>query len=281
VDDDNTGGPWTGTEANPYQNIPEALAVATPGVTVVVKDTTDPEWTTVPDDITIESGKSVSYFLEAMDQSGIESYWVNDTTYFVILENELQNKTELPLGNYPLEIRAYDAYDNYCTSSILVKVEDTILPDLSSPDDVEYIFGSSGNSITWTFTDRNPGTYEIILDGVLLKEGIWNETADSMTINIDGLEIGSYLLSIIIQDLGGNSVTDEVEVIVLSNTGTTTTSKITTTTSETSDTTSSTTSGEPTSQDSPMQTILIIGAIGGIALVVTAVLFSKGILKQN
>ena len=36
VDDDNTIGPWNGTEENPYQNIPEAIDVAISGETVVV-----------------------------------------------------------------------------------------------------------------------------------------------------------------------------------------------------------------------------------------------------
>jgi hypothetical protein len=36
VDDDNTSGPWTGTPDNPFQNIPEALAIASSGQTVVV-----------------------------------------------------------------------------------------------------------------------------------------------------------------------------------------------------------------------------------------------------
>nr|NQU91666.1 T9SS type A sorting domain-containing protein [Bacteroidota bacterium] len=36
VDDDNATGPWTGSQANPFQNIPEALDAAVPGVTVVV-----------------------------------------------------------------------------------------------------------------------------------------------------------------------------------------------------------------------------------------------------
>ncbi len=37
VDDDNTSGPWTGTENFPFENIPEALVASSTGVTVVVK----------------------------------------------------------------------------------------------------------------------------------------------------------------------------------------------------------------------------------------------------
>jgi len=37
VDDDNTIGPWTGTELNPFENIPDGIDAATSGATVVVK----------------------------------------------------------------------------------------------------------------------------------------------------------------------------------------------------------------------------------------------------
>lgn len=36
VDDDNTSGPWTGSETFPFENIPEAITASSPGVTVVV-----------------------------------------------------------------------------------------------------------------------------------------------------------------------------------------------------------------------------------------------------
>ncbi len=40
VDDDNTGGPWDGSEANPYQYIQDGITNASPGDTVIVKDGT-------------------------------------------------------------------------------------------------------------------------------------------------------------------------------------------------------------------------------------------------
>ncbi len=40
VDDDNTGGPWDGSQANPYQYIQEGIDAADPGDTVIVKDGT-------------------------------------------------------------------------------------------------------------------------------------------------------------------------------------------------------------------------------------------------
>ena len=40
VDDDNTGGPWDGSQANPYQYIQDGLTNANPGDTVIVRDGT-------------------------------------------------------------------------------------------------------------------------------------------------------------------------------------------------------------------------------------------------
>ncbi len=250
-------------------------------VTVAVVDTTDPYWTSLPIDATIESGERFSLVLQATDLSGIESFWVNDTSNFAIEDSTLVDTAVLPIGEYPIEVRAYDPSDNYCTAKIRLTVEDTVSPDISHPDDIEFTDGTTGQFITWTFTDSNPDTFEVYLNGTLIMDGIWNETSDSLSLNLDGLDVGTYVFLITITDAGGNSVSDEVTVVV-SEVITTTTSSSTTVTSGTSETSteSSITGGQPTDSSPPMVPVIIIGIIAGVSIVILVLLSSKGVIKR-
>ena len=58
-----------------------------------------------------------------MDISGIDHWWINDTSSFSITEDGiLTNTVSLSPGIYFLEIRAYDPSGNFCLSVIKVIV---------------------------------------------------------------------------------------------------------------------------------------------------------------
>ena len=136
---------------------------------------------------------------------------------------------------------------NVTLSRIGKKLTDINNPTINSPDDIEYIEGETGNSITWSPSDRHPDSYEVFKNGTTIMDGKWNSTKETITVDIDGLSLGTYNYTIKVSDTGGNSVTDEVLVAVIEETAQTSTTTTTTTTETTSTTTTdTTTTSEPT-----------------------------------
>ena len=92
---------------------------------VTVQDTTPPSWVQIPSDKTMEFGGSFNYDVNAIDISGIDHYWINDTTYFQIDGNGIIiNIISLNVGTYWLEVRAYDPYRHYCIAIFKVIVQE-------------------------------------------------------------------------------------------------------------------------------------------------------------
>ena len=87
-------------------------------------DTTSPAWDQTPQNQTITYGQSFSYDLNASDPSGIDIYWVNDTSNFAMngSTGELKNNTLLAAGLYWLNISVNDTFGNILSSIIFVNV---------------------------------------------------------------------------------------------------------------------------------------------------------------
>jgi parallel beta-helix repeat protein len=152
----------------------------------------------------------------ATDASGISYYWISDTNNFIVdnvdYPGTITWSEPLAIGEYPLEVRAYDQFDNFCSATITVTVQDTVCPEIVGPLDVTYKEGETGNTLVWSVSDLNPSTYEIYQDGVPIIEDSWVDS--SIEISIDGLLPDTYVYRIEVYDLGGNSASDEVTVEV-------------------------------------------------------------------
>jgi hypothetical protein len=92
---------------------------------------------------------------------------------------------------------------------------DTTPPLLTPRIDQTYIVGKTGNSINWRCTDDHPYRYKLFekYDDLLLEEGLWN--GSSISISIDGLEVGNYGYTLFLQDKAGFIVGDFVKVQVI------------------------------------------------------------------
>ncbi|MFW9799413.1 MAG: hypothetical protein ACFFD9_03180, partial [Candidatus Thorarchaeota archaeon] len=64
--------------------------------------------------------------------------------------------------------------------------EETTAPTLNHPADIEYEQGQTGNSITWSPSDEYPSSYQILLDGSILRSGPWNSTTEAIVAVVDG-----------------------------------------------------------------------------------------------
>ena len=93
---------------------------------------------------------------------------------------------------------------------------DETSPSLNHPSDATYEFGSTGHSIIWTVSDPNPGNYTIFRDATMLVYDDW--VSGSISINTDGLDIGSYQFTIVVFDAYGNYIADNVRIFVVDTT---------------------------------------------------------------
>jgi len=62
--------------------------VQTATLSVIVQDTTPPNWGIYPEDKIVEFGFFLFYHLEAWDLSGVDQWWLNDTVNFTIDQND-------------------------------------------------------------------------------------------------------------------------------------------------------------------------------------------------
>ena len=96
-----------------------------------------PMWDQTPTDQIIEYGHLLNYDINASDFSGINRYWLNDTINFNIDSiGIITSIGVLAIGDYIVEVRAYNPSDNYCTATINIAIEDTTSPtwDLALTD---------------------------------------------------------------------------------------------------------------------------------------------------
>ncbi len=98
--------------------------------------------------------------------------------------------------------------------SIAAPAADIYLPTITSPNDVTMTEGTTGNNVSWTVTDANPGTYSIDQDGTEVATGSW-QSGVAIVYSLDSLTEGDYVLAISAEDENGNSVTDSVSVKVI------------------------------------------------------------------
>jgi hypothetical protein len=129
------------------------------------------------------------------------------------------NVEGLTLGGYNYTIYVFDVGGNTVNDTVFVYVTDGSAPTVDSPPDVIYDEGDSGYNITWNATDAHPSSYEIYREDVLVTSGLWNSSAESISISVGGQAFGSYNYTIKVVDVGGSSARDTVFVYVQDGTG--------------------------------------------------------------
>jgi len=228
---------------------------------IIVQDTTAPVWVSVPDDIEkADMTELWSFDLAATDISGVTHYWISDYDNFTIDDGYIINQWELlSRGNYSLEVRAYDPYDNYVSKEFILSLVDMDPPIINHPDDIN-TNTAEGFIISWYPTDATPWKYEIFRDGALYETDTWVQY-DEITVNTLEDTVGSYNYTVIVYDLDGNTVTDTVIVTVTPGPPTSTT--------EPTDT-------EPTLPPPiDMTLILVYGTVAVVVIVIVIIALKK------
>ncbi len=188
-------------------------------VTITVTDATAP-LTSNPADVSYElgsTGNSISWTATDLDP----------TTYTISIDSILKinsawnsgtavsyNIDGLAVGSYTVIITFFDSSSNSVSDTVTITVTDATAPLTSNPADVNYEFGSTGNSISWTATDLDPDTYSITMDGVEVVSATSWSSGTAVSYSIDGLALGSYTIVITFLDASSNSVSDTVTITV-------------------------------------------------------------------
>jgi hypothetical protein len=118
----------------------------------------------------------------------------------------------LGIGVYNLTLVVIDIGGNRAVNMIWVTVEDTTVPVVDHPVDIEYSDDLTGNEIIWNPSDSHPFSHQILRNGSTIRSGGWDGSA--ISIDIDGLTPGVYNYTLVVTDTSGNWQSDEVIVTV-------------------------------------------------------------------
>ena len=190
-------------------------------VIVTVEDTTAPVLNS-PQDISYEQGTTGHDITWTAADTNPDTYIIYKDGTEIASGNWTSNSPitvnvdGLLIGSYDYTIIVSDISGNFARDTVIVTVEDTTAPVLNSPQDISYEQSTTGYNITWTVVDANPNACIIYRNGIEIASGVWS-SAIPITINVDGLLIGSYDYTIVVSDMYGNSISDTVIVTVSNN----------------------------------------------------------------
>ncbi|MCP4762429.1 MAG: hypothetical protein GY870_11660 [archaeon] len=106
--------------------------------------------------------------------------------------------------------------DSNLSSSQGFGIEPQFVPP---PSNTSYVLGSTDNYINWTVLGIFPGntTYRIYKNSEVVKENIEWDQNSSIILDIDGLELGPYNFTIVIEDNLDTSISSVVLIRVINN----------------------------------------------------------------
>jgi hypothetical protein len=85
-------------------------------------------------------------------------------------------------------------------------------PSIDSPSNLTYEAGTTNNLVTWSPTSGSPASYKVYQDNSLHENETWD--GSEISISVDGLDPGTYNLTIQVFDTHNAYVTDTVYVTV-------------------------------------------------------------------
>jgi parallel beta-helix repeat protein len=191
-------------------------------VLVFVIDNTAPTISNFPPglNVTIEYGQPFNLSWQAYDYSPFNYTIYVDHSVFVTeiwINNSIVDfsPSNLDVGEHNITIIFRDLFGQTASHQLLVIVEDTKPPVLSSPDDISFTVNNLGPfEINWSISDDFNGTYNILRNGVNIQSGSWN-ASEYITIEVTFLDAGSYNFTLVVIDFSGNMNSDMVSVDVL------------------------------------------------------------------
>ncbi len=178
-------------------------------ITVYVDIQVTPTWEVPPTDQILEFGDNFIYDVDAYHPFKISQYIIDNPDFTIDENGIITNLNPLDIGNYIIEIQAYEPWGSYCSTTITITVVDTTSPSWTiTPSDQNIQFGNSfqymvsasdtsGISLYWISDNTN---FNIDSNGVITSNTILNR--------------GVYDLAIIAYDPFGNFCSINISIIV-------------------------------------------------------------------
>ena len=213
----NISGMVAGVHNVTLQVFDASLNSAVDQISVTVTDNLAPTISS-PSDIQYNEttiGNTISWSANDLHPGGYQIYRDSELVSSGSWTNNIViNVDGLTLGSYTYLVNVTDASGNSVQDTVSVTVVDGTTPVTTHPSDLDYSEGLTGNTITWTVTDLHPANYTIYRDLTqVVKTGNW-VSGNSITVNIDGLTVGDYNYTLLVQDTTGNTNSDLVKVKV-------------------------------------------------------------------
>ncbi len=120
----------------------------------------------------------------------------------------------LSIGLHIYVLRVNDTSGNEATDEVLVTVEsDTVPPRIIfNPETIYYYQGDLRVIRNWTARDEYKDYYTIEVNGFVVEQDGW--TTESIEFDFSGLAQGEHWLVLTVYDIGGNSASAAVKVVV-------------------------------------------------------------------
>ena len=171
-------------------------------------DTSPPIWITEPHDIYVEAGEDLEYQFEVFDESGLNSFTVNNSLFRLTLNGLLTNRVPLDVGYYGLELTATDPFSHSLVGSLAVIVEDTTPPHWI--DYHETITINVGDALQLRLLAEDFSG----IDHYSVNDTRFTMSADGWLTSVIQLKAGMYPLFVSVYDIYGNVNTMALQIIV-------------------------------------------------------------------
>jgi parallel beta-helix repeat protein len=182
--------------------------------TVTIEDESPPTWSELPTDQIIGYEEFLHYDLNATDMSGLQTWWLNDTTRFAINENGLVTIVSLlSVGTYGIHVWVNDTCDNVLDGEFRVMVIDTVPPSWTLPPSDQ--IAEMGEPLISILNATDPAGLHMW----------WLNETSHFTIGENGiitntsiLVVGVYGLQVSVNDTLGNVLSDEFTIFIVDTT---------------------------------------------------------------
>ena len=150
-------------------------------------------------------------YIITLDGIQIESgTWTSNQSIYIVVP------TSITVGVHVFELLVYDKSNLLTQSQVVLRVIDSINPELTTESDLIIEYGSPEvYTLNWVATDLSEmGTYKLSLnDTIFGSEKAW-VSGEAITYSFTGLNLGLYNFKITLVDVNLNSASQTVKVVV-------------------------------------------------------------------